>query len=97
MSVDLRTRADGDVAADDPRAIFSSETRTGDVTLHLSCTLHMSQPPQQRERRVMYTSFRLPSKNLRAAAKARAQLRAVREGAYTTVSQEPGHVTSQER
>ena len=67
-------------------------TRTGDVTVHLSCTLHMSQPPVKQERRVMYTSFRLPSKNPKAAAKARARLRAVREGAYTTVSQEPSHV-----
>ena len=67
-------------------------TRTGDVTVHLSCTLHMSQPPVKQERRVMYTSFRLPSKNPKAAANARARLRAVREGAYTTVSQEPSHV-----
>lgn len=71
-------------------------TRTGDVTVHLSCTLHMSQPPQQRERRVMYTSFRLPSKNPQAAARARARLRAVREGAYTTVSQEPSHIARRE-
>ena len=35
-------------------------TRTGDVTVHLSCTLHMSQPPVTHERRVMYTTFRLP-------------------------------------
>ena len=35
-------------------------TGTGDVTVHLSCTLHMSQPPVDRERRVLYTSSRLP-------------------------------------
>ena len=35
-------------------------TRTGDVTVHLSCTLHKSQPPVERERRVLYTGFRLP-------------------------------------
>jgi len=63
-------------------------TRTGDVTLHLSCTLHMAQPPVKRERRVMYTGFRLPFGASPARARARAKLRAVREGAYTTVSQE---------
>ena len=35
-------------------------TRTGDVTVHLSCTLHMSYAPVERERRVMYTGFSLP-------------------------------------
>ena len=35
----------------------TSPTETGDVTVHLSCTLHMAQPPVDRERRVLYTSF----------------------------------------
>ena len=30
-------------------------TETGDVTVHLSCTTHMSQPPVDRERRVIYS------------------------------------------
>jgi hypothetical protein len=34
-------------------------TRTGDVTVHCSCTLHMSRPPVDRERRVVYTGFAL--------------------------------------
>lgn len=34
-------------------------TRTGDVTVHCSCTLHMSRPPVSAERRVVYTSFEL--------------------------------------
>jgi hypothetical protein len=34
-------------------------TRTGDVTVHCSCTLHMSRPPVSRERRVVYTDYRL--------------------------------------
>jgi ectoine hydroxylase-related dioxygenase (phytanoyl-CoA dioxygenase family) len=34
-------------------------TRTGDVTVHCSCTLHMSRPPVSRERRVVYTGFDL--------------------------------------
>ncbi len=34
-------------------------TRTGDVTVHCSCTLHMSRPPVSRARRVVYTGFDL--------------------------------------
>lgn len=33
-------------------------TTTGDVTIHLSCTLHMSVPPSEGERRVVYTGFK---------------------------------------
>ena len=33
---------------------------TGDATVHCSCTLHMAQPPVERERKVMYTGFGLP-------------------------------------
>jgi hypothetical protein len=32
-------------------------TGTGDCTVHCSCTLHMSRPPVERERRVVYTGF----------------------------------------
>ena len=32
---------------------------TGDVTVHCSCTLHMSRPPISAERRVVYTGFGL--------------------------------------
>lgn len=66
-------------------------TRTGDVTVHLSCTLHMAQPPVERERRVMYSGFSLPPVDPAAAAAGRARLRAVREAAPVTVSQPPGH------
>jgi hypothetical protein len=62
-------------------------TKTGDVTIHLSCTLHMSQPPVSRERRVMYTDFSLPDDGRDPAE---VKLRRIREGAYKTVSQEPG-------
>jgi hypothetical protein len=63
-------------------------TQTGDVTLHLSCTMHMAQPPVERERRVMYSGFALPplagvSDDARAAGRAR--LGAVRDGAPLTV------------
>lgn len=34
-------------------------TRTGDITIHCSCTLHMSRPPVSAERRVVYTGFGL--------------------------------------
>jgi hypothetical protein len=34
-------------------------TKTGDVTVHCSCTFHMSRPPVSAERRVVYTSFSL--------------------------------------
>ncbi len=34
-------------------------TQTGDVTVHCSCTLHMSRPPVSAERRVVYTGFGL--------------------------------------
>jgi hypothetical protein len=69
-------------------------TETGDVTVHLSCTMHMAQPPVERERRVMYTGFSLPVKDRAAANAARAALRKVREAAPVTVSQRPGHVRS---
>ena len=63
-------------------------TRTGDVTLHLSCTMHMAQPPVERERRVMYSGFGLPplaEADTEALAAARARLGAVREGAPLNV------------
>lgn len=64
-------------------------TRTGDVTVHLSCTLHMAEPPTERERRVMYTGLRLPGVASSVAAEARARIRAAREKSHTTVSQPP--------
>jgi ectoine hydroxylase-related dioxygenase (phytanoyl-CoA dioxygenase family) len=66
-------------------------TGTGDVTVHLSCTLHMSQPPEVRERRVLYTDFSLPTdEGVRSPNEA--VLRRIREGAPTTVSQVPAPV-----
>jgi hypothetical protein len=69
-------------------------TETGDVTVHLSCTLHMAQPPEVRERRVLYTSFSLPARDPEAVARARARLGLVREHASRNVSQEPSHVVA---
>ena len=63
-------------------------TETGDVTLHLSCTLHMAQPPTTDERRVLYTSFTLPPADEAAQEAAHRRLVATaRETAPTTVSQ----------
>ena len=56
-------------------------TRTGDITVHLSCTLHQSQPPVERERRVLYTGFRLPLRGTDAEREALERLRAIREDA----------------
>ena len=66
-------------------------TRTGDITIHLSCTMHMSQAPIDAERRVMYTGFRLPEDQAgsRADTANEAKLRRIRERAYKTVSQAP--------
>ncbi len=36
------------------------ETRTGDVTVHCSDTLHRAHPPVERPRKVVYSSFGLP-------------------------------------
>ena len=36
------------------------ETRTGDVTVHCSDTLHRAHPPVERPRKVVYSGFRLP-------------------------------------
>jgi hypothetical protein len=64
-------------------------TQSGDVTVHLSCTLHMSQPPVARERRVLYTDFGLPGGD---PAPAEGKLRRSRDGAPATVSQKPAGV-----
>lgn len=66
-------------------------TATGDVTVHCSCTLHMSHPPVTRERRVLYTDLMLPTDETDDSLQ-EAKVRAIRDGAPTTVSQRPGHV-----
>ena len=66
-----------------PRAL---PTATGDVTVHCSCTLHMSHAPTARERRVLYTSFRLPPLDA-TLVDHQVALRAVREQAYKLVDQ----------
>jgi hypothetical protein len=53
--------------------------------------MHMSEPPVDRERRVMYTGFGLPDPDHDSRI-GDAKLRAIRNRAYKTVSQEPGHI-----
>ena len=64
-------------------------TEKGDVTVHLSCTQHMSQPPVTLSRKVVYSGFGQPAKDPAAAAASRARIDAVRGKAHTSVSQEP--------
>ena len=49
-------------------------TATGDVTVHLSCTLHRAEPPTERERKVLYTGMRLVPRDRTAAAAARRRM-----------------------
>ncbi len=62
------------------------ETRTGDVTVHCSDTLHRAHPPEQRPRKVVYTGFGLPplpgdeiQPNPRYSRKARGELTDVQD------------------
>jgi hypothetical protein len=68
-------------------------TATGDITVHLSCTMHMSQPPVERERRVMYTAFRLPDPDGSSQAGLDKVAR-IRERAHKVVSQKPSPVAT---
>ena len=63
-------------------------TATGDVTIHLSCTLHMSHPPVTRERRVLYTDLSLPSPD-GDRGPGEDKLARIRRAAPVTVSQQP--------
>jgi len=67
--------------------VIDLPTGTGDITAHLSCTHHMSEAPRARERRVMYTGFRLPSVTVDSSSESRARINRARELAYKTVSQ----------
>lgn len=49
-----------DLALSDPYLpIVTVATQPGDLTVHVSCTLHESTPPVTTERRVMYAPFKL--------------------------------------
>jgi hypothetical protein len=60
MAASNRANIPGLHIADDfglPRV--SLPTEVGDCTIHCSCTMHMSRPPETAERRVVYTGFSL--------------------------------------
>lgn len=67
-------------------------TRAGDLTVHLSCTLHEATPPVGDERKVMYTGFKLPEAPTGSDAAARAWAR--RNQAHKLQSQAPSPVTA---
>jgi hypothetical protein len=67
-------------------------TQTGDVTVHLSCTQHMSQPPVTRPRKVLYTGFSQAPADREAADMNRQRLSSVIGRTHTSVSQEPGYL-----
>jgi Phytanoyl-CoA dioxygenase (PhyH) len=70
-------------------------TKTGDVTVHLSCTTHMSQPPVERERRVIYSGFSLPPADPDAVASARKRLYRIMQSIPEGVSQKPSSVATE--
>ena len=65
--------------------VIDLATETGDVTVHCSCTLHMAQPPVRQERRVMYTSFSLPT--IGGAVADRGELRRMADAAPLNTTQ----------
>jgi hypothetical protein len=67
-------------------------TTTGDVTVHLSCTQHMSQPPVERPRKVLYTGFTQKPVDREATAIQRKRLEEVRGRTHTSISQQPGYL-----
>jgi len=67
--------------------IVDLDTGTGDLTVHLSCTMHMAQPPVDRPRRVLYTGLSLPPLDEESFAAGARRLSAIREAAPVTVSQ----------
>jgi len=51
-----------EIAKSDPYLpVVAFTTEPGDLTVHLSCTLHEATPPVHAPRKVMYTGFHLPS------------------------------------
>jgi Phytanoyl-CoA dioxygenase (PhyH) len=68
-------------------------TNVGDLTVHCSCTMHMSHPPVTSERRVLYTGFSLTARDGPLGEDAM-ELRTVREEAYKKVSQAPSPVVA---
>jgi hypothetical protein len=68
-------------------------TEPGDLTVHLSCTLHEAQPPTRAERFVMYTGFGLPQRSP-GTADAGKKIAELRERAHKLKSQPPSPVAA---
>ena len=69
-------------------------TRTGDITVHCSCTLHMSRQPVSAERRVVYTGFGLaPRPGDRRVEKSHARIRRERAALNDHVREQQEHGT----
>ena len=67
-------------------------TRTGDITVHCSCTLHMSRQPVSMERRVVYTGFGLaPRSGDRPLNQTPARLREERAALNDRVREQQAH------
>jgi Phytanoyl-CoA dioxygenase (PhyH) len=67
-------------------------TRTGDITVHCSCTLHMSRQPVSAERRVVYTGFGLaPRCGDQLTEKTHAQIRQERAVLNDRVREQQEH------
>ena len=67
-------------------------TQTGDITVHLSCTQHMSQPPRKQTRKVLYTGFGQVAEDVELAAANHGRMSEVRHKTHTSVSQQPGYL-----
>ncbi len=65
--------------------VVAVPTAPGDITVHLSCTLHEATPPVIEERRVMYTGFSLPPRE-EGTERGGSALRELRERVYKIVS-----------
>ena len=73
--------------------VVALPTEAGDVTVHLSCTLHEAMPPLERPRKVMYTGFGLPPR-AGDRTEAKRDIAELRERAYKLQSQPPSPVAS---
>jgi len=65
--------------------VVAVPTEPGDITVHLSCTLHEATPPVIEERRVMYTGFSLPPRE-EGTERGGGALGELRERVYKIVS-----------
>jgi hypothetical protein len=74
--------------------VWELPTAVGDLTVHCSCTLHMSFPPVSRERRVLYTGFSLPPRPGDGLHEHDRAIKQVREQAHKKISQEPSPVAA---